>query len=95
MKSKHRIAFVVIIWLAVALVPHSASAITAEVAKKCQTLLAKAYPPRVPGNPAAGFKHGTSREASEYFRKCVENNGNVDESNKQQGGKGQAPQGTK
>ena len=90
MKPKHRVVFAVLIWLGVPIIPHNASAVTAEVAKKCQTLLAKAYPPRVVGNPAAGFKGGTSREASEYFRKCVENNGNVEA-----GKKDQAPEGKK
>src|SRR5580704_8414463 len=32
-----------------------APAVTVEVAKKCAALTAKAFPPRVVGNPAAGF----------------------------------------
>jgi hypothetical protein len=90
MKPKHAIAFIVLIWLVLPIIPRNASAVTAEVAKKCQVLLAKAFPPRVPGNPAAGLMHGTPRDASEYFRKCLENNGNMEGSNKEQG-----PQGTK
>lgn len=90
MKLKYLIAFVVLIWLAFPVLTRSAFAVTAEVAKKCQLLSAKAFPPRVPGNPAAGLMHGTAREASEYFRKCVDNGGNVERSDKEQ-----APQGSK
>jgi hypothetical protein len=91
---KHKLkcgsAFVVLIWLAFPIIARSAFAVTAEVAKKCQTLSAKAFPPRVPGNPAAGFKNGTGREASEYFRKCVVNGGSVEG-----GDNDQTPQETK
>ncbi len=84
MKLKYGIAFVVLIWLAFPVITRSAFAVTAEVAKKCQILSAKAFPPRVPGNPAAGLLNGTGREASQYFRKCVENGGNMEGSDKQQ-----------
>jgi hypothetical protein len=90
MRLRHGIALVALICLALPIITRSAFAVTAEVAKKCQLLSAKAFPPRVPGNPAAGLMHGTAREASEYFRKCVENGGNVEGSDK-----GQAPNGTK
>jgi hypothetical protein len=85
----------------------SASAITAEVAKKCDVLTEKAYPLRVPGNPAAGHKHGSTKEIQDYFNKCVTNGGNVSEpaqeNNKatpnqgsdKDGKGGQAPGGTK
>jgi hypothetical protein len=49
-------AFVALVCIAVA---PNASAVTAEVAKKCNALTAKAYPPRVVGNPAAGSAKGT------------------------------------
>jgi hypothetical protein len=84
MKLKYGIAFVVLMWLALPMITHSAFAVTAEVAKKCQSLSAKAFPPRVPGNPAAGLMNGTGREASQYFRKCVENEGNMEGNDKQQ-----------
>jgi hypothetical protein len=42
------------------LMGHDASAITAEVARKCGALTDNAYPLRVPGNPAAGRTHGTA-----------------------------------
>lgn len=90
MTLKCGIALMVLTWLAVPIIAPGALAVTAEVAKKCQTLSAKAFPPRVPGNPAAGLMNGTGRDASEYFRKCVENGGNVEGSDKEQ-----APQGAK
>lgn len=90
MKPKQGVALIVLIWLAFPIITPSAFAVTAEVAKKCQLLSAKAFPPRVPGNPAAGLTHGTARDASQYFKKCLENGGNVEGSDKEQ-----APQGTK
>jgi hypothetical protein len=87
MKPKFRIALV-LLSLVLPMIPRSASSITAEVAKKCQALSAKAFPPRVPANPAAGLMHGTAREASAFFRKCVENGGHVEESDKEQATQG-------
>ena len=55
------------------------SAVTAEVAKKCEVLTAKAFPPRVVGNPAAGSAKGSGRDQRAYFNKCVENGGKVDD----------------
>ena len=55
-----------------------ANAITAEVAKKCQILREKQFPPRVIGNPAAGSAKGSWRDQTEFFRKCVANGGNMD-----------------
>jgi hypothetical protein len=51
-----------------------ANAITVEVAKKCQILQEKQFPPREIGNPAKG----SSRDQLEFFRKCVANGGNMD-----------------
>jgi len=56
-----------------------ASAITVEVAKKCQALTAKAFPRRVIGNPASGSAKGSGRDQQAYFNKCVKNGGKVDE----------------
>jgi hypothetical protein len=56
----------------------SASPIPVGIAKKCHALAAKAFPPRVPGNPAAGSAKGTPRTKSDYFKKCVANGGNTD-----------------
>jgi hypothetical protein len=60
----------------------SASAVTVEVAKKCDALVAKAFPPRVVGNPAAGSAKGTAQTGRNYFRKCVANGGNMDDPRK-------------
>ena len=57
-----------------------AAAVTAEVAKKCDTLVAKAFPPRIPGNPAAGTLNGSVRDQRDYFAKCLANGGNMDNS---------------
>ena len=57
-----------------------ASAITVELAKKCEAPTAKAFPPRVIGNPAAGSAKGSGKDAQAYFNKCVKNDGKVDDS---------------
>jgi hypothetical protein len=46
-------------------------ALTAEVAKKCSASTAQAFPPRVPGNPAAGSAAGSYSDQRAYFAKCV------------------------
>jgi hypothetical protein len=56
----------------------SASAITVELAKTCQALTAKAFPPRVIGNPAAGSAKGSSKDQQAYYKKCISNDGKVD-----------------
>lgn len=76
-KLKYGIALAALIGLEHPLITPSAFAITAEVAKKCSALTDKAYPLRVPGNPAAGRTHGTPQEIREYFNKCVANEGNI------------------
>jgi hypothetical protein len=57
---------------------NKASAVSAEVAKKCQILMAEAFPPREPGNPAAGSAKGSAQSQRDYFTKCVANGANVD-----------------
>jgi hypothetical protein len=49
----------------------NAFAIPLQVARKCNALTTKAFPPIVPGNPAAGRKGGNGRKVQAYFRKCV------------------------
>jgi hypothetical protein len=56
-----------------------ASAVTVEVAKKCDALIAKAFPPRVVGNPAAGSAKRTAQSERDFFRKCVAYGGNMDD----------------
>ena len=55
-----------------------ANAVTAEVARACDTLVAKAFPPRQVGNPAAGSAKGSAKQQREYFSKCVANGGKMD-----------------
>ena len=72
-------ALVGLVCIAVGCMNGGASAVTAEVAKKCAALTAEAYPPRVPGNPAAGLAKGTAESERAYFNKCVANSGNMDD----------------
>ena len=59
--------------------PYRVRAVTVEVARKCEALTAQAYPPREPGNPAAGSVKGTGTAQNQYFAKCVANGGNADD----------------
>jgi hypothetical protein len=54
-------------------------AVTAEVAKKCNALMGKKFPPRVIGNPAAGSAQGSGAAQREYFKKCLDNDGKVED----------------
>ena len=76
-KLYHAGLFAGLICIAVAST-NTASAVTAEVAKKCSALTAKAFPPRVIGNPVAGSAKGTGLDEKVYFNRCVANGGNVD-----------------
>lgn len=58
---------------------NDASAVTVEVARKCQALTSKAFPPREPGNPAAGSAKGSGLDQQSYFKRCVANGGRVDD----------------
>lgn len=62
-----------------ALTGATAAPVTAELAKTCNALVEKKYPPVQPGNPAAGLRNGSSADARAAFRKCVDNNGKVDD----------------
>lgn len=61
------------------LLPTETSAVTVEVARKCNALVAKNFPPRQPGNPAAGSAKGNGQAERDYFKKCVDNGGNADD----------------
>jgi hypothetical protein len=63
---------------AAALPANNASAISLDIARKCNGLLAKEFPPREAGNPAAGSTKGNGQAERAYFNKCVANNGNMD-----------------
>lgn len=64
--------------VAAALLPTGAKAISADIAKKCNALTVKQFPLRAPGNPAAGSAKGSGKDQRDYFKKCVDNGGNVD-----------------
>ena len=66
-------AVVGLAFITVALMTNSAGAISVAVAKKCVDLTAKAFPPRVIGNPAAGSAKGTGADERAYYKKCVAN----------------------
>jgi hypothetical protein len=68
-----------LICFAVGAMTSSASAVTAELARKCSALMTKAYPPRQPGNPAAGSAKGNGAASRTYYQKCLANNGKVDD----------------
>jgi len=68
----------IVLLAAIALQPTGAQAITADVAKKCNLLMEKQFPPRQPGNPAAGSSKGSAKDQRDYFKKCVDNGGNMD-----------------
>jgi hypothetical protein len=77
-KLKFLSALVALIWIGLVTMTNAASAVTVEVARKCAAVTAKAYPPRVIGNPAAGSANGTGPAERSYYQKCVANGGNVD-----------------
>ena len=63
---KIALGFAGLICIAVASTTNNASAVTPEVARKCSTLTAKAFPPRQIGNPAAGSAKGTEAQQQNY-----------------------------
>ena len=76
---KQKCAILVLISAGLGLSSDPASAVTAEVARKCSALTTKQFPPREPGNPAAGSASGTGRDQRAYFNQCVANGGKVDD----------------
>lgn len=76
LKSKAAIT-VVLLLAAARLAPAGAAAITAEVAKKCDALVAREFPLREPGNPAAGSAKGSAQAERDYFNHCVANGGTM------------------
>lgn len=90
-QSKSRTTLLISIFAASLLTTPRAFAITVEVAKNCSALSAKAYPLRVPGNPAAGRLNGTGADYQKYFNQCVANGGTMNEQQTQQGGQSGPP----
>ena len=84
---KSCLARLALVCIAIGLVSGSASAITVELARKCNAMVAAAFPPRQLGNPAAGSAKGSGKQMQDYFRKCVENQGKMPEPGKSEPGK--------
>lgn len=57
--------------------PINAFAISLEVARKCNALTSRAYPPLVPGNPAAGRANGNGQTVRNYFNRCIAHGGHM------------------
>ena len=74
------IATVAVVW-AGGFTTGPSAAVTAEVARKCQALKQRAFPPREIGNPAAGSEKGTGAQQAAFFKKCVANGGEIDDRN--------------
>jgi hypothetical protein len=72
---KYAVPLIVLAGLAIATPTNRATAVTAEVAKKCHALTVKKFPPRAVGNPAAGSANGTGRAQQAFFKKCLEDAG--------------------
>jgi len=81
---KNLSTFSAFICVAVGTMTIPALAVSVEVAKKCDLLTAKAFPPRVIGNPAAGSEKGTPQSRQIYFNKCLANGGNMDDSTRKE-----------
>lgn len=93
-KLKLRIALLGSIFAATLPATPSAFAISAEVAKNCSALAEKAFPLRVPGNPAAGYANGTGADYRKYFNQCVANGGKAgDQAPKQDNAQGASTSG--
>jgi hypothetical protein len=81
-KPKLRGVVVGLAFITVSLLTNGAGAVSVKVAKKCDALTAKAFPPRVIGNPAAGSAKGTGADERAYYEKCVANHGKMPDSTK-------------
>ncbi|WP_245315593.1 hypothetical protein [Bradyrhizobium neotropicale] len=75
---KFTCVLVVLICTLFGVLPDRATAITAELARKCSALTAKQFPPREPGNPAAGSAKGSGSDQRAFYSKCVANDGKID-----------------
>jgi len=71
-------ASLALILIAVLLVSTPASALSAELAKKCREMAIKAHPPT-----RTGAKTGTAKAQSDYYRACIANNGAAPDNNMQ------------
>ena len=79
MRPKTACALTLLGCVALLSIAKPAAALTVEVARKCKALTDTAYPPREPGNPAAGSTKGGGRAAQAYFEKCVADSTKADD----------------
>jgi hypothetical protein len=79
MLMKFRNGVLALVYLAYLPTTPSATAITVELAEKCTALTNKAFPWRVPDNPAAGRTNGSPKQARDYYNICVAKNGRMGE----------------
>jgi hypothetical protein len=84
-KTQFRGASLPLVCAAILAQTSATSAVTVEVARKCQAFTAKAFPPREAGNPAAGSAKGSGLDQQNYFKKCVANGGRVDDASPSEG----------
>jgi hypothetical protein len=71
--TRRRWPLLAVVTICVLAVPsRPASAITAELAKRCRELAIKAHPPQ-----PAGTKIGTEQAQRDYYRDCITKNGNM------------------
>jgi hypothetical protein len=79
MFAKPRLMGVVVgsVFITVAPLTSSVEAVSVSVARKCDALTAKAFPPRVIGNPAAGSTKGTGADERAFYKRCVANGGKM------------------
>ena len=80
-----RSALLALVFAAILVQTNVASAVTVEVARKCQAFTSKAFPPREPGNPAADSAKGSGLDEQSYFKRCVANGGRVDDASPKEG----------
>jgi hypothetical protein len=55
----------------------SATAVPADLARKCSALANRAYPLRSSHNPASGRTHGSAQAIRHFFNRCVANGGEM------------------
>jgi hypothetical protein len=76
--SRRRWPLLAVVAICVLALPsRPASAITAELAKKCRALAIKAHPPQ-----PAGTKTGAEQAQRDYYRDCIAKSGNMQEQNR-------------
>jgi hypothetical protein len=76
-KMTYGAALTALICLADPGVATSATAVPADLARKCSARANRAYPLSASHNPASGRKHGSSQAVRDYFNRCVASGGKM------------------